>query len=158
MRRMLLVLAIAITTGCSEPVDIARAVQVNVVTSGWLPAGGADGKNKIVPSISLTLKNVSSQTLQALQVNAVFRLVSTDDEVGSAFRPVAGSSGGVSAGASTETMALQAQRGYTGTDPIDELLRNSKFVDAKVEVFVKAGPGQWTRVGEYPVARELTGS
>jgi len=27
-----------------------------------------------------------------------------------------------------------------------------------VEVFVKAGPGQWTRLGEYPIAREFTGS
>ena len=47
--------------------------------------------------------------------------------------------------------------GYTGTDPVDELLNNSRFVDAKVELFVKAGSGQWTRVGEYPIARQLTG-
>jgi hypothetical protein len=26
-----------------------------------------------------------------------------------------------------------------------------------VELFVKTGSGQWTRIGEYPIARELTG-
>jgi hypothetical protein len=155
---MLLVLAIVSSAAaCSQPVDIAKAVQVDVVTTGWLPAGVADGKHKIVPAVSLTVKNVSSVALNAVQVNAVFRLVSTNEEVGSDFRPVSGS-GGLPAGASTERITLKAQRGYTGTDPYEDLLQNSQFVDAKVEVFVKAGSGQWTRVGEYPIARQLTGS
>jgi 2-methylcitrate dehydratase PrpD len=102
------------------------------------------------------LERSGRETLAALQVNTVYRLVSSNDEIGSDFRPVAGS--GLAAGASTETLRLKASRGYTGTDPIEDLLTNSKFVDAKVEVFVKAGPGQWTRIGEYPIAREFTGS
>ena len=156
MRRLMLATAIAITTGCGQPVDVAKAVQVTLVSTGWLPAGTVDGKNKIVPAVSLKLKNASRETLAALQVNTVYRLVSSNDEIGSDFRPVPGS--GLAAGASTETLRLKASRGYTGTDPIEDLLTNSKFVDAKVEVFVKAGPGQWTRIGEYPIAREFTGS
>lgn len=156
MKRMLMVLAIAMTAACSEPVDVAKAIQVNVVTSGWVGAGVADGKNKIVPSVTLTLKNASSQPLTAIQVNAVFRLVSTNDEIASDFRPLSGS-GGVAPAASTDKIVLKAQRGYTGADPFEDLLNNSRFVDAKVEVFVKAGAGQWTRLGEYPIAREFTG-
>ena len=64
--------------GCDAPVDVAQAVQVDVTTSGWRFAGIVDGKNKIVPSVSLTLKNVSGQTINALQTNAVFRLASTN--------------------------------------------------------------------------------
>jgi hypothetical protein len=105
----------------------------------------------------VTLKNVSSQTLNALQVNAVFRLVSTNEEVGSDFRPAAGS-GGLPAGVPTEKITLKAARGYTGSDAVDDLLENSHFVDAKVEVFVKAGSGQWTRITEHPIARQFTGS
>jgi hypothetical protein len=131
-------------------------VQVEVTTSGWRVAGIVDGKNKIVPSVSLTLKNVSNQTLNALQTNAVFRLAATNAEIGADFRPVS-SSGGLPAAASTEKITLRAPLGYTGTDPVDELLNNSRFGDAKVEVFVKAGSGQWTRVGEFPIARQLTG-
>jgi hypothetical protein len=157
MQRMLLALALATTVACGEPVDVAKAVQVQVISSGWLPAGSSGGKNKIVPAVSMTLKNASARTLNAVQINAVFRLVSSNDEIASDFRPVPGS-GGLAPGASTGTLTLKAQRGYTGADPFEDLLSNSKFVDAKVEVFVKAGPGRWTRLGEYPIAREFTGS
>jgi hypothetical protein len=156
MKRILLAVTIAIAAACRAPVDVTKAVEVNVVTSGWRPAGVADGRNKIVPSVTLTLKNASHETLNAVQVNAVFRLMSTNDEIASDFRPVSGS-GGLPAGAA-DKIVLKAANGYTGTDPVEELLRNSRFVDAKVEVFVKAGPGQWTRMGEYPIAREFTGS
>jgi hypothetical protein len=157
MKRIVpMVAMVVMTTACSEPVDVGKAVQVEVATSGWRVAGVVDGKNKIVPSVSLRLTNVSSQTLTALQTNAVFRLASTNAEIGTDFRPVS-DSGGLPAAASTGKITLKAAIGYTGTDPVDELLNNSKFNDAKVEVFVKAGSGQWTRVGEYPIARQLTG-
>jgi hypothetical protein len=151
------VLAIAMTAACDKPVDIAKAVQVDVVTSGWLPAGAEGGKHKIVPSVSVTVKNVSGQTLTAVQTNAVFRLAATNAELGADFRPVSGSSG-LPAAASTEKITLKSPLGYTGTDSVDELLNNSHFGDAKVELFLKAGSGQWTRVGEYPIERQLTGS
>jgi hypothetical protein len=158
MKRALLILAMATATGCGgTPLDVAKAVQVNVASSGWLAAGTIDGKNKIVPAVTLTLKNVSADTLEALQVNVGFRLVSTNDEIGSDFRS-ASPSGGLPPGASTDKLMLKANRGYTGTDPFEDLLTNSHFVDAKVEVFVKAGPGPWTKVSESPVAREFTGS
>jgi hypothetical protein len=156
MKRMVLVLAIVFTAACDAPIDVTKAVQVDVTTSGWRFAGVVDGKNKIVPSVSLTLKNVSGQTLNALQTNAVFRLASSNAEIGADFRPASGSSG-LPAAASTEKITLKSSLGYTGTDPVEELLNNSKFSDAKVEVFVKAGSGQWTRLGEYPIARQLTG-
>ena len=157
MKRIVLMLAIVFTAGCDAPVDVTKAVQVDVSTSGWRFAGIVDGKNKIVPSVSLTLKNVSGQTLNALQTNAVFRLASSNAEIGADFRPASGSSG-LPAAASTEKITLKSSLGYTGTDPVEELLNNSKFSDAKVEVFVKAGSGQWTRLGEYPIARQLTGN
>ena len=70
IKHVLLALAITTTTACGAPVDVAKAVQAEVVTSGWLPASSPDGKNKIVPSVSVALKNVSDQKLTALQVNA----------------------------------------------------------------------------------------
>jgi len=156
MRRILLVCSIAMLVGCGKPVDVIKAVHADVVASGWLPAGVVAGQNKIVPSISVTLKNVSGETLNALQVNAVFRRAPENEEIGSGFRPVAGSSG-LPAGAQTEKIVLKAPRGYTGTDSYDELLKNSHFMDGMVELFVKTGSGQWTRIGEYPIARELAG-
>src|SRR4051812_31723271 len=130
MKRTMTLLAIVIATACGKPVDVAKAVQVDVATSGWRFAGVVDGKNKIVPSVVVTLKNVSGEKLNALQTNAVFRLASTNAEIGTDFRPVAGS-GGLPAAASTEKITLKAALGYTGTDPVDDLLKNSRFADAK---------------------------
>ena len=157
MKPILPLIAVVMTISCSAPVDVAKGVQAQVVTSGWLPVGSDRGTNKIVPSVALKLKNVTAQTLNAVQVNAVFRLVSTNDELASDFRPVS-SAGGLAAGAWTDTITLKAQHGYTGADPLDELLTNSKFVDAKVDVFVKAGSGQWTRLLQFPIARQYTGN
>ena len=156
MKRILAVCAIALTTACGKPVDVAKAVQASEVTSGWLAADTAGGAHKIVPSITVTLKNTSAEPLTAVQINAVFRLISNGQELSSDFRPVSGS-GRLAPDAATGKIVLKASLGYTGTDPVDELLTNSKFVDAKCELFVKAGSGQWTRVAEFPIAREFTG-
>jgi hypothetical protein len=35
------------------------------------------------------------------------------------------------------------------------MLKNSQFVDARVEVFAKHAGNQWAKIGEWPIAREL---
>ena len=143
-----------VSAGCGPAVDVTKDVQVEAVSTGWVNAGVVDGRNKLVPAVSFTLKNMSEQKLPALQVNAVFRRVNDTEGWGDGFRSVAGS-GGLAPGAATPTLTIEAQLGYTGLDPADALLRNSQFVDAKVDVFAKYGSNQWARLGEYPVARQL---
>jgi hypothetical protein len=124
MKRIVILLALAATPACSPPVDVAKAVQVNVVTSGWLAAGTVDGKNKIVPAVAVTLKNASSEPLNALQVNVVFRLVSSNDEIASDFRPVAGSGAlppGGSTGHAVPEGAARLHRHRPGRRFTDEL-------------------------------------
>jgi hypothetical protein len=147
----LVVLAVA----CSPTVDLAKGLQVEVINTGWYDAGIVNGQNKLVPSITFRLKNVSDQKLSALQVNALFRRVTEQDEWGSAFLTAIGSSG-LSPGASTDALTARSNLGYTGADQSrQEMLSNSHFVDARVDLFAKYGSGQWVRVGEYQIAREL---
>ena len=63
------------------------------VSTGWFDAGIVDGQNKLVPTVTFTLKNVSDQKLRVLQVNALFRRVTENDEWGSGLVTVAGSDG-----------------------------------------------------------------
>jgi len=35
------------------------------------------------------------------------------------------------------------------------MLQNSHFVDAKVDLFAKYVSTQWTRLGSYPISRQL---
>ena len=142
-------------TSCGPDVDLSKGLQVDMVRTGWLDAGlvGA-GQNKLVPSVSFKLKNASSQKLTALQVNALFRRVSEKDEWGSGFVTAAGSAG-LPPGGSSELLTINSQLGYTGSEPRHAMLQNSQFVDAKVDLFAKYGSTQWTKVGEYPIARQL---
>ena len=128
-----------------EPVD---------VKTGWFDAGIEDGKNKLVPSVTLTLKNVSSEQVANVQLNAVIRRVGETDEWGGAFQKVIGTDG-IAPGASTKPIVLRSNLGYTGTEPRAQMLKNSQFVDARVQLFAKHGGSQWTKLGEWQIAREL---
>jgi len=149
----LLVLLFA-SAACAPTVDLSKALQVVDVSTGWFDAGIVDGQNKLVPSITVALKNNSSQTLSTLQVNALFRHGNDKDEWGSAFVTAAGSSG-LAPGATTAPLILRSQQGYKSTEPRQQMLQNSHFVDAKVELSAKYGSGQWTRIGDYQIDRRL---
>ena len=61
--------------GCSAPpVDLKQAQQIDVVATGWYDAGIVDGKNKLVPTVSFTVKTISDRNLVSLQMLASFRV------------------------------------------------------------------------------------
>ena len=152
--RIALLLAIA-SVGCGPTVDLSKALQIDVVDTGWFDAGIVNGQNKLVPTARITVKNNSDQTLPLLQINALFRRVSDTEEWGSAFITAAGSSG-LAPGASVGPLLLKSQNGYTGTDQTRrDMLQNTQFIDAKVQLFAKYGSVQWVRMGEHPIKREL---
>lgn len=144
----------ALSIGCGPGVDLAKALQVLDVSTGWLDAGRVNGQNKLVPSVSFTLKNVSDQPVTALQANVLFQRVTDPEEWGSGFLQVTGSEG-LSSGATTKILTVKSQLGYTGTEARADMLRNSHFVDANVRILGKAGSGQWTLLGEFPIERRL---
>ena len=142
------------SSACGPTVDLTKGLQILDVSSGWFDAGIVNGQNKLVPTISFKLKNLSYQKLGSLQVNAVFRRAGETDEFGTGFLTAAGSEG-LAPGTTTATLLIKSQHGYTGTEPRQEMLRNSHFVDARVELSAKYGATQWARIGAYPIARQL---
>jgi hypothetical protein len=145
---------LAAFTACSKPVDLSKALQIVDVSTGWFDAGIVEGQNKLVPSVTFRLKNNSDQALKTLQVNALFRHGNDKDEWGSAFLTAADTSG-LRPGATTPPLTMKSQQGYKGTEPRQQMLQNSHFVDAKVELSAKYGSGQWTRIGDYQIERKL---
>ena len=90
-----------------------------------------------------------------LQINALFRRVSENTEWGSGFLTVAGSQG-LAPGATSDPITIKSQLGYTGSEQSRmEMLQNTHFVDAKVELFGKYASTQWVRLGSYPITRQL---
>lgn len=141
-------------SGCDDGVDVKEALVVTDVVTGWFDVGIRDGKNKLVPSISFRVKNQASSTVRSVQLNAVFRIVGEQEELGAAL--VRGiDSNGLAAGQATEAFVLRSTLGYTGEQPRSDMLQHGQFEDAQVEVFAKHGSRQWVKLGQYPVTRQL---
>ena len=68
MKSLVVMVAAALLTSCGPSFDVEKAVKVTDVRTGWYDAGIVDGKNKLVPSISLKLQNISDQQVASVQV------------------------------------------------------------------------------------------
>jgi hypothetical protein len=159
---LLLGFAILPIAGCTPKIDVRKSLQVVDVTTGWFDAGiirDAEGeKNRIVPTIAFKLKNTNPDvSLGTLQVNAVFRVEDDlDKEWGTTFvmvRP--GDPEGLKPGATSDEVVLKSDRGYTSLEPRLQMLQNSKFVDAVVDIQAKYAAQQWVTLGRFKIDRQL---
>lgn len=143
------------SAGCSPRVDVKAALEVTDVVTGWYDAGIVAGqKNKLVPSVTFRVKNVSTDTITLVQFNAVFRVVDDPQELGSKLVRGIGTEG-LAAGQSVGPYTLQSDLGYTGEQPRAQMLQHGQFKDAKVEIFAKHGSAQWVKLVEHAITRQL---
>jgi hypothetical protein len=140
--------------GCGPTIDVAEALRLESVTTGWVDAGPVGVSHKVVPMVSFTVKNATDRTLAPVQVNAVFRRLGETAEWSNGMVVAAGSAG-LAPAAVTDRLLIKGPVGYTGEDSRWDLLRNSHFVDATVDVFARYGSRQWARMGQYNIARQL---
>jgi hypothetical protein len=154
-RRLALLLLVALVlTGC-ESREVEKDLRIVDVNTGWYDAGVQDnGSNKLVPSVSLGLRNVSDRDIASVQLNAVFRRIGEQEAWGEHFINAINSDG-LLAGATTQPIVLRSSLGYTGTQPRLQMLQNREFVDGRVEIFGKHGSRTWVKMGEFPIDRQL---
>jgi hypothetical protein len=142
------------SSACRAEPDATQALTVTDVVTGWLDKGIVDGQNKLVPTISLKVKNGADRPLSYLQLNAVFRIIDDTEELGS--KVIWATQGtDLGPGASLGPFNLSSDLGYSSAAPRTQMLQHALFKDAKVELFVKHGSRQWARLGEYRVTRQL---
>ena len=150
-----LVLAAVVASGCNRGVDPITALEPTEVVTGWYDAGIVEGNlNKLVPSISLRLRNKSADPVRSVQINAIFKRVNETEMWGEHFGwAVQGES--LPPGGTTNDLVLRSGLGYTGGQPRLQMLQNKEFVDAKVEIFLKQGSRVWAKLAEFPIERQL---
>ena len=125
------------------------------VVTGWYDAGIVEGnKNKLVPSISLKLRNKSDEPVRSIQINAIFKRVNETEMWGEHYG-WAVQRDPLAPGASTRELVLRSGLGYTGEQPRMQMLQNREFVDAKVEIFLRQGSRVWAKLAEFPIDRQL---
>ncbi|MSO30749.1 MAG: hypothetical protein EXQ48_07385 [Acidobacteria bacterium] len=158
MRCAVLTLLIALPllgAGCDRNVEVEKVLKITDLHTGWYDAGIVEGsKNKLVPSVSFRLGNVSNRTVASVQINAIFKQVTGPEPWGEHFVRAIGTSG-LGAGATSGAYVLRSNLGYTGTESRMQLLRNSAFVDARVEIFAKHGARTWVKIGDIRIDRQL---
>jgi hypothetical protein len=151
---VLLLAGLAGSVSCRTEPEATQALVVTDVVTGWLDKGIVDGQNKLVPTISLKVRNGADRSLSYLQINAIFRIVDDTEELGS--KVIWATQGeDMQPGASRGPFNLSSDLGYSSPAPRTQMLQHSMFKDAKVELFVKQGSRQWARLGEYRIDRQL---
>lgn len=157
MGRLLpLILALAAVSCSGQAAPLDQTIRVDEVVTGWFGAEPTeDGKNKIVPSISLKLTNTGTEPIGAVQLNLIFKRVGDPEEWSTALVPAVKRQTGLAPGATSEAIVIRAPQGYTGVQSRTQLLENRLFVDAKVEIFGKHGSAPPVKIGEYRIDRQL---
>lgn len=155
MRALCLTLLLALTAAaCGPKIDLKSALAIDNVSTGWADLGVINGQNKIVPSITFSLRNTGSTPISTLQGNVIFRRVGEDEEWGAGFLRITGSEG-LAGGASTKSFTVNSTLGYTSSETRAQMMANKQFIDARAQVFAKYGSAQWTLLAEFPVERRL---
>jgi hypothetical protein len=151
-----LVLLALILAACGGPtVPLTQTVRVDEVVTGWFDAGVTeDGRNKIVPSVSLRLTNTGAAPTGSVQLNCIFRRVGDPDEWSAALISAVDRSG-LAPGTTSRPIVVRGTQGYTGLQPRSQLLENRLFIDAKVEIFGKHGSTTWVKLGDFKIDRQL---
>ena len=162
--------------------NMRHALSVEDLTTGWIDGGLNEfGRNKLVPTISFRLANVSSEQVRTLELNGIFRRCVVSDKSqririppppgydpypvaetcigeveawGHSYMRAVGREG-LEPGQSTGPFTMESSLGYTGEQPRLEMLQHGDFVDAKIELFVKQVAGQWVKLGEHQIERQL---
>lgn len=145
-------MAAFLTASCGPPVDLKQNLQVTDVSTGFFDLGVVAGKNKLVPSITFTLKTNPDVKLSSVSLNVVFLFAGTTDHADDVYVQSVDF-----VGSQTKPVTVRTQWGYTGDPPQTraEMLKNSHFRDIEVQVFAKQSSSQWVELKRVPVTRQL---
>jgi hypothetical protein len=151
----LVVSAVLVSVSCGASEDAVAALEPLEVVTGWFDDGIVEGgKNKLVPSVTMRLRNKSDAPIRSIQINAIFRRVGEQEMWGEYFG-WAIRRDHLQPGAQTDLLVMRSTLGYTGEQPRMQMLQNQNFVDAKVEIYLKQGSRVWAKLAEYPIQRQL---
>jgi hypothetical protein len=158
LRACLLFAVLSVAIACSRSVDVKQALEVTDTSSGWFDAGIVDGKNKIVPSVTFTLRKKPDVDLSAIALNIAFRYVPPPgSNVEEPWEDVFVQRAEFKNGNETDPLVVRLPNGYTGEPPQSrlEMLKNSQFRDVRARIFAKYSSSQWVEIGTVDVQRQL---
>jgi hypothetical protein len=162
IRRLLgpiaLLLLLAPGSACGPAVDLAKAVAVTDVFTGYyddgvIRDGPQAGWSHVLPSITFKLRNESTDHLANVRLTVSFWAEGKDGESDS--RELRGiDSTGLAPGASTEAITVRPGAGFNVEGARAEMFDRSNYVDWTIKVFAEQG-GRIVPIGAFKVDRRL---
>jgi len=143
-------------TACDQ-VDLKTAFEITELSSGYHDAGvTAVGDNKLVPSISFRLKNLTAEPIRSVDMLIIF--VGVEFEQSKELDEVlitAINSDGIAAEASSEMVVVRSKQGFALQQQArSELFNHRLFRDVTAKLFLKRG-GSIVPFGEYTIDRRV---
>jgi hypothetical protein len=155
---LLLVVALAGAGSCRRPVDFKQALKVTDVSGGWYDYGIVDGKNKLVPTLTLRVHKSPGVNLRSISMNVHFKWANGPDrkdeeELDEVFLQ----SVEFSEGDQSPLLTIRPEHGFTGDAPQTraEMLQHSHFRDVRARIFAKQSSTTWVELLTYDIPRVL---
>ncbi len=156
LRPILLTAVIALLAAGCESRNVQTDLRIVDVQTGWYDLGVTDtGENKLVPSVSFVLENVSDTPISSVRLVGVFRSLGTGKILGQHYVPGVASNPPLDPGARTAPIVMRADHGFTSTLARREMLEHESFVDANVTILGLHGRNNWAQMAVVQMEREL---
>jgi hypothetical protein len=154
----LLALALAGAASCTPSYEFKQVLQVSDVSGGWYDYGIVDGKNKLVPSMTLRVRKQPGVQLRSIALNVHFKWVKgserkDEEELDEVFLQTVE----FSEGDQTPLLTVRPEHGYTADAPQTraQMLEHSQFRDVRARVFAKQSSTTWVELISFDVPRVL---
>lgn len=148
-----LLAAASFAAACGSTGNVSD-LEFQTVSSGYFDEGIVNGENKIVPSITFTLRNKGEKPVSTVQVNSIFQADGADGPMDEVLTRAIGTDA-VAPQQSSASLTVRSKIGYTSPMPRAEMLGDQRFRDVRVRIFGKSGSGQWTQLGEFTIERRI---
>jgi len=156
MRLSAALLLACVATACNQ-VDLKTAFEITELSSGYHDAGVTDtGDNKLVPSISFRMKNVSAEPIRSVDMVVFFWSVEFEQpkELDEVIITVINSDG-LAPGATSDMVVVRSKQGFALQQQArSELFKHRLFRDSTAKLFLKRA-GKLVAFGEYTIDRRV---
>ena len=150
-----LLLMLLAAAACTRQVDIKQTFRVTDLAGGYYDAGVVDGKNKLIPTVSVRIDKSTSEEIRPLSINVLFKQVKggTDEEWDDVFLQRVD----FNDGNRTQLLTLRPTAGVTGDPPQSraEMLKNSYFIDIRAVIFAKQSSSNWVELARFDIPRQI---
>jgi hypothetical protein len=154
-RPALIVLLSLAASACGGTVNVKETFIVTDVSGGWFDAGIVDGKNRLVPSVTLRIQKKTTDDVSSPSLNILFkRLVGGQEEE---FEDVFMQRVEFTQGNTTDLLTVRPKAGYAGEGQQSraDMLNNSHFNDVRAIIFAKQSSSNWIELARYDLPRQL---